>query len=204
MKNCQTFSGLRRIIIFLSIVSVFVNGNLLAQTSAHAFEKTTLSLSIGSKTNESLFDDYWEQSPAVEIIMEFPFYYGVVQSGLQVANNKAIPENASSFVSAYFYIGWGIKIDLPFRLSWLNSIQAGNYGMWFEKWQGSYSTEDRESEFFAGIFSKVSYPVKNNWRLNVSFSSRKIYSRRRIYQSFVAAGAGYNFKTPDWLAEFLR
>jgi len=195
--------GFKRMTVTVTgLLLIFLCSSVQAKNSDAPFETLNVSLNIAINTNTNIFHDYWNQSPAADLMVKFPFYAGSVQTGLQVAHNSPVKSNVAGYTSVFIYFGWGWEIRLPYRLKWYNGVYAGNYGMIFE--QKEYIGHRLESELGAGMYSCIDVPVRPNWSINISARYLNIYTHQRIYHTHFGIGIGCNSDTPRWLKRFLQ
>ncbi len=184
------------------LLLIFLFSSPQAKNSSAPFETLKISLNMAMNANKNIFHEYWDQSPAVDLMVEFPFYTGLIQAGFQVAHNSSVKSGVADYTSIFLYLGWGWEFVLPYRLKWYNGVQVGNYQIIYE--QEEYIGHNLESELGAGIYSCIAIPVRSNWFTNISARCQKIYTHHRIHHTFVGIGIGYNSDTPRWLKRFLQ
>ena len=188
---------------FAGILFILLCSSLSAKNSNVPFETFKISLNTAANVNKNIFHEYWDQSPAVDLMIEFPFYTGLIQTGLQATRNSSVKSGVAGYTSIFLYLGWGWEIALPCRLKWYNGVQVGNYEMIFDENRRS-DAEKRESELGGGIYSRLAASIKANWSFSIYSSYRKIYTHQQIHHTFIGIGIGYSLYAPRWLREFLR
>ncbi len=193
-------------IIILSGVAVFYlvcNPSIYAQKEKKIFETLNINLNFVFNTNRNTFHRYWEGDEGIEALVESPFYHGNIQSGIHISQYSAKQPDIPGFSSMFFYLGWGKGVIHSLNLTWSNGFRVGMFFMYFDEKETNKDSK-RENELGFGINSRLQYKLKKNWFINLSGYYRVIFTRKRIYHTYIAIGSGYSFTTPKWLRELLE
>lgn len=192
--------------LILSGVVVFYlacNSSVYAQKEKNAFETLNITLNFVSNTNRDTFHEYWKSSGGIEALVESPFYYGNIQSGIHISQFSGKKPDIPGFSSMFIYLGWGKDIIHPFNLIWFNGFRVGMFYMHFDEEKANENMR-RENELGFSLNSRLQHQIMKNWFISLSGYYTVIFTYKRIYHAHVAIGAGYSFTTPKWLREFLE
>jgi hypothetical protein len=184
----------------LGLASTLVVPALTAQR-LQPFDSLELSFQVAVNINRQELHDYWRSYPGVSIGATTPFYYGLVQVGIQAHPFTSIDADLYDFSSVFIYLGWGIKLSLLSRISWLNMLRVGNNAMIF---LDPHRENNMESELGTGMVSSLSYRFSRSWAICLAGIYNTLYTYKRINLGYLSLGMNYSFSNPEWLREFLE
>ena len=173
-----------------------------SQDETKAFKTISVSAGYLQNINENMFHGYWKSANGFELSAETEFYFGKIESGIQIFSVKARKIEQPDFMAVNMYIGWGLEQKLSSKLSLNTNFTVGNYYMNFDD-NNIDETLKSESEFSLGLKTGVKYNVGNSLFINLSGRYQIIYTFHRIELSYFSVGIGKSFTTPKWLREFL-
>ena len=183
----------------------FIDDCSAQDTTAFSNIKVGLDYSNNFSRNDDIHK-YWKPNSGLRGYFDTPFYFGNVNAGVRFMTFDTFTKELPDFWSLYFFIGWGIELELPLNLKWCNGFNVGHYQMDFNEdeelgQEGEF--EDRESEFAIELISKLSYPITDEVNVNTSLSYLRVFTNKKMDLFFVNAGLNYTFRTPKWLRDFL-
>jgi hypothetical protein len=193
-------------ILILSGIVVFYlacSPSVYAQKEKRDFEKLNITLNYVSNTNRDTFHEYWKSSGGIEALVESPFYYGNIQSGIHISQFSSKQPDIPDFSSMFIYLGWGKDVIHPFNLIWFNGFRVGMFYMYFNEDEVNDNMKS-ENELGFSLESRLQHQIMKNWFINLSGYYTAIFTHKRIYHTYIAIGSGYSFTTPKWLREFLE
>lgn len=193
---------------FIIVTALLITGfNYVNECSAQdstAFSNIKIGLEYSNNFNRN--DDiheYWKPNTGLRGYCETPFYYGNANVGIRYISFRTSEQDLPDFWSIYFFVGWGVELELPLNLKWQNGFNLGHYQMDFIEETEDFGEEDRESEFGIELVTNLSYPITDEININTSLSYLRVITNKKINLMFVNAGLNYTFKTPGWLRDFL-
>ena len=194
----------KRLILWGAILLFLVcSPSLYGQNDNSAFQTLKITLNISANVNRNTFHDYWGSGEGMETLIETPFYYGRVLTGVNGSYFSNKQTDIPGFISLYIHLGWGKAVNLPSGITWLNSFHTGLFYMIFDEKETNTASRF-ENEFGLCLNSSLQYLFNKSLYLNLSARYLKVYTHKRIYHSYIMCGFGYYFTTPEWLRDFLR
>lgn len=179
----------------MAVLFSAVPGTGSAQQASAAFDTLTVQLRAVVNVNRNSFHRFWDPEPGLELNLQTPFNFGMLEAGLHYAGFDAKTPDQPDFRAFFLYLGWGYDAALSNRFSLYNGLRAGSFITRFDI-GGNNRTEQ---ELGVGVVSRLSYRVGGAWSVDVSGSYRVVFTRERLRLVFLAAGLGREFDTPDWL-----
>ncbi len=193
--------------IYLFIIMLQITGTekqfLFAENIKEAFESTTLSLEFISNSNHNTFHQYWNPAYGAKIQIEMPFYYGTIQSGVELYPYNGKNERFPDFFSAYFFLGWGKEILVSSGIHCYGGLRVGSYRMSFDDDEIN-ETQIVESELGVGLDSWLKLDISPAWAIHCRLGYLVIYTKKHLEFTMFSAGFSYTFDSPQWLKEFLK
>jgi len=183
------------------LLTVFLISNLLGASAETAFDSLEIGLDYVGNANRNVFHEYWSPGRGINAFIGTPFYYGVVQAGVQGLTFYGRESEISDFRDIYVYLKWGIPWSLPFKANWFNYIGVGSHIMILER-EVSYARYENEIGFCLG--TSVRYPIYRNMAAYLAGSYNIILTHKKIHLLFLSAGVSYSLVTPRWLKAFLE
>lgn len=181
---------------------MMVYQSLQAQSRIEPFTTMSLSLSYTINVNHNQFHDYWRPGQGVNLAIQTPFHWGVVQAGLQYVPHRS-HTITPSFDSYYLFLGWGFPFQLLRRIHWLNALQAGNYYMVFDDSQINV-TQRHESELGMALYSVLSWRIYKQFHSYGAVRYLKVFTYKHLELTYLSFGVAYVLKTPGWLIRVLK
>ncbi|MFC1509008.1 hypothetical protein ACFL60_04880 [Candidatus Omnitrophota bacterium] len=187
---------------FLLMITVFC---LNAQTRDEAFSTVTIGFNTLTNTNRNTFHGFWKPETGYEAYVRVPVQFGSVQFGIQYIGYSAKSAKQPDFKTSNWYILWEKEWRLFPRLSWSAGGRVGETGMDFEK-KGLDINPGQlsETEFSAGLHSRLSYDLYRNYTINLMVSSMRIYTRKRINMVHFSAGISRRFNAPGFVEALFK
>ena len=191
-----------RVGLWSFIATLILTSPLHAQRPA-PFESFRIALDVLTDVNTSTFHDLWDPQPGVRLTLGAPFYFGDVAFGVSRFQNRSREPLRPDFTSTYIFLGWGVAIQLPANLEWVNGGAVGTYRMAFDDPAISEALR-LEQELALGVRTRLQFRASRHWALHVAGEYQVVMTRVRIKHLFVSVGASGTFGMPKWLQEFLR
>ena len=212
-------------IIFIVTTSMTISQNgLIYAQEPQAFDSLQIGLKYTANINRNIFHDFYEPGKGIEGFVEMPFYYGDIQTAVQVlsysAKKKGLPSSPSlrsrvnsakgevqGFHGIFTHLKWGKQYSLPCRMGWFTGIGIGlcaflpNNPTWSDPYEVAHFTE---TELSASLNSHLSYPIYQNWTMRLEGSYNRIFTYKQIDLAYFSIGIGYSFATPKWIKVFLE
>jgi hypothetical protein len=167
------------------------------------FSIITIRVNGAINSNNTIFHQYWNPEFGGELIFEMPFYAGNIQAGLHLFPYSGKSDFQPDFLSLYFFIGWGLRIQLISELFWTNTLRIGSYQMNFED-SGIHESQALESELGIGVFTEAGYMVSKNWSFQTSLGLIYVATNKPLRLFMITGGVSCSFDTPEWLRKLLR
>jgi hypothetical protein len=191
-----------RLVIPLVLAVALSPSVLSAQARPSAFETVDLSLTLLADVNKGTLHRYWSSGPAFAAGAALPFYFGIVEAGLQYAHPEALHGDVPGFRSIFVYAGWSGAHHLGSQLSVGGGLRLGVMAMRFD---GDSLADFRRNESELGVAARTTlrWTPRGPWFTEASVTYQSILTHHRMEQVFLAAGLGRRFVTPSWLRDFL-
>ncbi|NQT34154.1 hypothetical protein HQ587_03105 [bacterium] len=160
-------------------------------------------MNILTSVHNNSFHSLWRPSTGFDCSFGTDFYTGMAEAGIIAMQFNSRSSELPDFDGYFIYIGWGKSLQLPFGLSWLGSMRAGDYHMRFDD-EEIVAPLRAENELCTSIETQLSRMFYRQVEVSVSFVHLTVFTRKRIYLNFASAGLRYTMETPCWLKEFLK
>lgn len=183
------------------LLFVLPAGNVSGAGNESPFDTLEIGLKYVVNTNRNVFHDYWTPGQGVDVSIATPFYYGIVQAGVQAFPFYARDKGISDFQDIYVYLNWGLRWSPVYKLEWLNYIGVGSHIMVFER---EVDYERYESELGLCLGTGVSYPVRQNLEVYLAGCYNLIFTHKRIELLFLLVGISHSLAMPSPLKAFLE
>jgi hypothetical protein len=192
-----------RQMVFLITAALLFIPQLYAQENSAPFSSLKLEAKLVHNLNDNQLDEYWNSANGAEILMEFPFYTGIVQAGFSLRKYEGIGNRHPSFTGNFIFIGMGEDVTLPLKFEFFGGIKAGYFLMTFDS-DTLTAYEKFESELMIGADFRISCPVTENLYLSVGTDISVLLTHERIKFYNVSAGAAYKFNSPQWIKDLFN
>ena len=190
-------------IFYLIIFLLFVPSVLYGQNSSKAFKTISISAHYIYNSNHNIFHNYWKPANGFDLSGKTEFYFGKAELGAQLSFIKAQKIDQPDYISAYFYIGWGLEQKISSRAHLYSGFLLGNCYMNFDDDNIDINLKS-ESELGLSLKTGLRYNIGKDLFINLSGRYQIIYTYHRIHLSYISIGLGKSFETPKWLREFLN
>lgn len=190
-----------RLAASISVLTVFATPPLQAQDSPPPFSKIHIALEAGSKFGQSSLDPYWATGTPAALALRLPFYFGMIEGGLQQLGFQAPDNLLPDFQSQFIFLGWGLQRRVWDNLSLGLGLRLGNQFMTFE---GAKEYAQHESELGTEVYGTLGYHLIPNWMIGISFRHQRIYTRHLIQLQFMTVSVTRELETPLWLRDILE
>jgi hypothetical protein len=192
------------LILFILVNYYHIAGNntLFAQTRNEAFSEIKIGLNISAKHNNTYLNDFWSPKTGFTGNIETPFYFGSITAGLTVLPFKSTNIKMPDYTGQLIFLCWGNELILPYNSSFYFGFKTGNYTMNFADDTVNTNLKS-ESEFAAGLTSRLNIRAFNNFEFNITGDAIKIFTKKKMNIIVFSAGLNYIFSAPAWLKEFL-
>lgn len=197
MKIVIRLSLPRSVAVFMVLLLTW---NTLPAQDTLAFNSLQVALKIIDNANHEVFRSYWKPEKGVEGLIATPFYFGEMHAGVQLKSFSGRDDRYPDFTSIYTFLGWGIRLGLPYKTSCHLGLRIGVTQMLFRGIEG-YSHS--ESEVAATLNAVLNLPPYRGWTIMVSAGKETMFTYKRINLLQFSAGLGYTITTPAWFKEFL-
>jgi hypothetical protein len=188
--------------LLLALYFVLLPSGGAAQSRPAPFETVDITLTALTDVGHGLFQRDWDPGLAAGVAFAFPFYRGLVETGLQYSHPEPRRDELPGFRSLFVYAGWGATERIGRRVHAHGGIRTGLFVMRFDG-DTIPGFSRRESELGLALRAGLSYFLGPAWHLDASSSYQAVFTRPRIEEVFLSAGIGRRFQSPGWLRDFL-
>jgi hypothetical protein len=193
---------------FIILVFVILPNGLLHARDSQPFSSLEVGLRYAVNVNRNRFHDFYASGRGAEGAIRTPFYYGNMQVAIQALFYAAKDaDRAQDFRAIVAYISWDRESRLPYRVRWSTGFGAGFHAFL----PGNQSLLNpsafahfTETELSANLFTRLNYPVTEDWTIDAKVSFDRIFTFRPITLVYLSFGVGYAFSTPMGLRTFLE
>jgi len=189
-------SVLIRLIIFSLTLPV-------AAAAVEPFETLTVSAGYVNNINRNRYHDFWHPAHGGEITGETPFYFGRVETGLQLTPNRGRRDTDTDYLSIHIFIGWSYAVGLKGGLEFTAGFRLGNYYMRYDD-DNTAGELHSESELAVSSLTRLRFEFRDKYYIWLGLRYRTVYTSPRIYHGFIALGLSHVFDMPGWLRGILE
>ncbi len=188
---------------FIFLFPILFSSYIIAQSKTDVFSITRLNINIVINKSTDELNRLWNAKPGFEASVEMPFYYGTIVGGIRFLPYRAKGNIHHNINAAFYFAGWGQKLNLPVSLEWYNGFKVGAFEMTFDG--DSLSDEQHHKlQLSAGVSSRMSLYIIHNFMLFVAVDYAAVFTHKRIELFLLSGGISYSFATPIWLKNFLK
>ena len=165
------------------------------------FSKICFGLQLGNKIGLNDLDEFWDTGPAAGVALKMPFYWGLVEGGIQRIKFASLQTSIPNFKSDFLYLGWGIEKHLAMGITLMGGLKLGGQIMSFENSAGDVI---REIEMGTELYSSLGFALNPTWSFSGSFRHQRIYTQRAIRIDLISLTLIRSTTTPNWLRIMLQ
>ncbi len=172
-----------------------------SQKQNNPFESLEFNIQSINNINRDKIHKYWTPKSGFSCFISTSFYFGYVQSGLQLLPFDGKKSDYPDFSFSYIYAGWGYELKISRSLDLYFGLTTGSTVMFFQE---ANRESAYEQELSMGIDCSLAFSFKPEMAVTFSLNDRLIYTYHPIRITCFSIGLTCTIKTPGWIKIILE
>lgn len=144
-------------------------------------------------------ENYWNYAGGFTINARMPFYFGKAELG---ANIHSYDGNEVEFNQIHCYLAFLKEIRILEKTYADFGGSVGNSFFLFDTDEEFWA--NNESELTLGVNGGIKQTFGEHWLTELTIAHTIVYTHHRIENTNLSLKFGYNWRTPQWLKQFLK
>jgi len=155
--------------------------------------------------NRNEFHEYWKVNESFGVALEFPFYLGILETGLSYSTFLPLSINQPEFSSINYYLLWGERFEVT---NWMHIKIDGGPGLFEMDFEDEDLNTDRnllkERELSLTANISLSLVFSDYISLETGYTFLRILTAKPIELGYISTGIVVTLKSPEWLRDILK